>query len=47
MKTTLWIIGILALIGGLGYVNRGWFDFLGLGAMALLVVPIVIAVRSE
>lgn len=47
MKTTLWIIGILALIGGLGYLDRGWFDLLGLGAMALLVVPIVIAVRSE
>lgn len=47
MKTTLWIIGILVLIGGLGYLDRGWFDFLGLGAMALLVVPIVIAVRSE
>lgn len=41
------IIGLLMMIGLAGKIDRGWFDWLGLGAMAMLVIPIVIALRSE
>lgn len=43
MKNALRIIGILALIMGLGYLDRGFVDVLGAGALACLVVPAVIA----
>lgn len=41
------IIGLLVMIGLAGMLERGWFDWMGLGAMAMLVIPIVIALRSE
>lgn len=47
MKTVMMIIGLLVMIGLAGMIDRGWFDWLGLGAMAMLVIPIVIALRSE
>ncbi len=47
MKTILYTCGVLTIIGALGYLDRGFVDFLGLGALAMLLVPIVIALRSE
>lgn len=47
MRTMIYSIGLLMLIGVAGYIERGWFDLLGLGAMAVLVIPIVRALRSE
>lgn len=47
MKTVMVIIGLLVMIGLAGMIDRGWFDWLGLGAMAMLVIPIVVALRSE
>ena len=41
------IIGLLVMIGLAGMLERGLFDWMGLGAMAMLVIPIVIALRSE
>lgn len=47
MKTALWTIGILGIIGVLGYIERGWFDYKGLAVIGLLLVPTIIALRSE
>lgn len=47
MKTIIYSAGLLMLIGIAGYIERGWFDWLGLGALATLVIPIVKGLRSE
>ena len=43
--TMIYVVGFLVLIGVMGYLDRGYFDFLGLGALAMLVIPIVVALR--
>ncbi len=45
MRTLIYAAGLLGLIGIMGYLDRGYFDFLGLGAMALLVIPIIETIR--
>ena len=45
MRTMLYVAGLLGLIGVMGYLDRGYFDFLGLGALAMLVIPIVVTIR--
>lgn len=47
MKTIGWIVGLLGIIGFLGYIERGWFDIKGMAVIALLLIPTVIAIRSE
>lgn len=47
IETLMIIVGLLLLIGVMGMIERGWFDWLGLLAMASLVVPIVITLRKE
>lgn len=39
------IIGLLVMIGLAGMLERGWFDWMGLGTIAMLVIPIVITLR--
>lgn len=40
-------IAILALIGAIGYLDRGFVDWLGLGAIAVLLIPILIALKES
>ena len=47
MRTALIIIGLIILIAVGGYVERGWIDFYGTGALALLLIPTIIALRGE
>ena len=45
MRTFIYAAGLLGLTGIMGYLDRRYFDFLSLGALALLVIPIIETIR--